>query len=199
MQIPTPQQIESLHKKYAPNALAFNEVWQHCIIVKNISVWCINNSKLAHVDQELVEAGCLLHDMGVYKLYKSDGQLDYDNYIMHGTLGYQILIDEGFSEELCRFASHHTGVGITAEEIKKNGLPLPPEDYLAESLEERLVMYADKFHSKDPSQFNSTTFYKNHLATKLGLEKVQLFEEMIAEFGTPPVKQLAKEYNQPLR
>lgn len=42
----------------------------------------------------------------------------------------------------------HTGVGLTKEDVLVQGLPLPPADYVAITPEERLVMYADKFHSK---------------------------------------------------
>lgn len=39
-------------------------------------------------------------------------------------------------------------------------LPVPPADYLAETAEERLVMYADKFHSKSrPTRFLSPDAY----------------------------------------
>ncbi len=38
----------------------------------------------------------------------------------------------------------------------RQNLPVPPADYLAETPEERLVMYADKFHSKShPGRFLS--------------------------------------------
>jgi hypothetical protein len=46
---------------------------------------------------------------------------------------------------------------------------LPEQDFTAESLEERLVMYADKFHSKPP-RFNSFAQYVAH-AAKFGQEK----------------------------
>ena len=45
-------------------------------------------------------------------------------------------------------ASHHTGVGLTAEQILHRKLPLPAVDLLAETVEEELVMYADAFHTK---------------------------------------------------
>lgn len=66
---------------------------------------------------------------------------------MRDTEGEAILKSEGFPEKLWRFASHHTGVGLTRDVINQK-LPLPEADYLVETDEELLVMYADKFHSK---------------------------------------------------
>lgn len=199
MNLPSVVEIEALHKKYAPTDGAFAEIWEHCQIVSSIATWCIDNGSLISADKALVEVGSLLHDIGVYKLYTRAGALEDDNYITHGVLGYQILKDEGFSEELSRFASHHTGVGITADEIKKNGLPLPEEDFFADTIEERLVMYADKFHSKDPSQFNSCGWYMDHLSKKLGQDKVEQFQIMVTEFGEPPIENIAQIYGQIVR
>ena len=42
----------------------------------------------------------------------------------------------------------HTGAGISDEDITELDLPLPPGNYMPETLLERLVCYADKFYSK---------------------------------------------------
>ena len=198
MQLPTTREIELLHKKHAPSQEVFDEVWQHCQIVQEIAVKIIGSNNLTNIHRKLVEAGCLLHDLGVYRLYDSIGQIDDKNYIRHGVLGYEMLKEEGFSEILCRFASHHTGVGLTAQEIEENNLPLPKEDMLADTEEERIVMYADKFHSKLPSIFNSSDWYKQHLR-RFGNHKVRVFEQMIADLGEPDIKSLAESYNQSYR
>lgn len=145
--LPTFSEIEALHKKYAPTEEAFTVVFTHCQIVADIAD-SLYRSSLPGVQKDVVRAGCLLHDIGVYQLYK-DGTFDSANYIRHGILGHQILASEGFDNRLCRFCSHHTGVGLTKESIIARGLPLPHEDFLADTPEEELVMYADKFHSKN--------------------------------------------------
>jgi uncharacterized protein len=118
----------------------------HCRIVCDISLQLIENSNLK-VDRELVQTGALLHDIGVYPLFESDGSLRKDaNYITHGMEGERILKEESMPEVIWRFASHHTGVGLTKEDIVNQKLPLPASDYLAETDEELLIMYADKFH-----------------------------------------------------
>ncbi|MGC2996896.1 HD domain-containing protein [Streptomyces sp. G35A] len=185
MRIPGPEEIRALHEKYAPTAEAFALVHTHCEVVWGIAEQLLSAARLGHLDADLVRAGCLLHDIGVYRLYGDDGSLDHANYIRHGLLGHEILEAEGFPETLRRFCSHHTGVGVTKDDVLRQGLPLPPADYLAVTDEERLVMYADKFHSKSrPSVFLSPDEYAAHVR-RFGEDKVTAFESLRAEFGDP--------------
>ncbi|MFJ4534946.1 HD domain-containing protein [Streptomyces tibetensis] len=185
MRIPGPAQIRALHEKYAPTTEAFALVHRHCEIVWGIAEQLLAAPHLAHLDAELVRAGCLLHDIGVYRLYDADGRLDHRNYIRHGLLGHEILEAEGFPEALRRFCSHHTGVGLTRQDIVSQGLPLPSADYVAVTEEERLVMYADKFHTKSrPSVFLSPDEYAAHIR-RFGEDKVIAFQALRAEFGDP--------------
>ncbi|MEU6468063.1 HD domain-containing protein [Streptomyces massasporeus] len=185
MSIPGPAEIKALHEKYAPTAEAFTLVHTHCEVVWGIAEQLLTAPRLAHLDAGLVRAGCLLHDIGVYRLYDTEGRLDHSNYIRHGLLGHEILEAEGFGETLRRFCSHHTGVGLTRHDIVSQGLPLPPADYVAETEEERLVMYADKFHTKSrPSAFLSPVEYAAHVR-RFGADKVTAFEALRAEFGDP--------------
>lgn len=194
MNILTFDEIEKLHKKHAPTLDVFNEIWEHCKIVRDIAL-DLQSKKNLKLNTDLLVAGALLHDIGVYRLYNADNELDEANYIQHGTKGYELLKDEGVTEELARFGSHHTGVGLTADEIRQNDLPLPHEDFLADTEEERLVMYADKFHSKLPSQFNTLEWYKEHVK-RFGEEKVRIFESMAQDFGEPDIPSLAVKYSQ---
>ncbi|KES08895.1 phosphohydrolase [Streptomyces toyocaensis] len=185
MRIPGPEEIRALHEKHAPTPEAFALVHTHCEIVWGVAEQLLAAPRLAHLDAELVRAGCLLHDIGVYRLYDDDGRLDHENYIRHGLLGHEILQSEGFPEPLRRFCSHHTGVGVTRHDILSQGLPLPPGDYLAVTEEERLVMYADKFHSKSrPSAFLSPDEYAAHVR-RFGEDKVTAFEALRTRFGDP--------------
>lgn len=192
---PTHQQIEQLHRRHAPDEAAYDLIFTHCQIVWEIAQSIITEKQLV-VDIELVRAGCFLHDIGTYALYQDNG-FNEGSYITHGILGYELLQNEGYGEALCRIASHHTGVGLSKEDIQHQGLPLPHEDFLAESLEEKLVMYADKFHSKHP-RFNSFEGYRDTLA-QFGAEKVAYFAELAEVFGVPDVASLAQQYNQAVR
>lgn len=196
MKIPTLEEADNLHKKYAPSKDALESVWKHCHIVRSIALQIADNRH--STSKELISIGALLHDIGVYRLYK-DGVIDEKNYITHGLLGYELLKEEGFDEVICRFALLHTGVGITREDIENNKLPLPPRDYVPETDEEKIVAFADKFHSKtEHPTFNSVAWYTEHLG-KFGKHKVELFNEMLDEFGEPDLKPLMSRYGQPIR
>ncbi|NKZ05192.1 HD domain-containing protein [Actinomadura latina] len=197
MRIPADDEIRALHRKHAPGREAFELVWTHCVIVGEIAEQIMARTG-PRVDRDLVRAGCLLHDIGVYRLYDANGRIDFRQYVRHGVLGHELLREEGFPEEICRFCSCHTGMGLTREDIERQGLPVPPGDYVAESDEERLVMYADKFHSKtDPPTFVSAETYAVHVR-RFGAEKAAAFEAMRALFGEPDLKPPAAEHGQAL-
>ncbi|MER5465852.1 HD domain-containing protein [Streptomyces sp. NPDC002668] len=190
MRIPTVEEIRALHEKHAPTVEAFDLVYTHCEIVWGIAEQLIARSGCI-LDPELVRAGCLLHDIGVYRLYDEYGRLDEKNYVRHGLLGHEILEEEGFPETLRRFCSCHTGVGLTEHDVVRQDLPLPPADYLAVTDEEKLVMYADKFHSKTtPPKFVSAASYAT-LVGRFGDDKVAAFHALRATFGDPDLTPLA--------
>ncbi|MEU8244045.1 HD domain-containing protein [Actinoplanes missouriensis] len=198
--IPTETQIRAMHREAAPSREAFASVWTHCRIVWSIASQLIT-SRGAHaasggvpdLDVDLVRAGCLLHDIGVHRLAADDP------YVRHGVLGEELLRDLGLPEVLSRFCSHHTGVGITAADVTAQGLPLPVADYLAETAEERIVMYADKFHSKStpPSFVTSDTFVA--AVSRFGADKPARFDALTREFGQPNLTPLVCEFGHSVR
>jgi uncharacterized protein len=199
MALPSIREIEALHKKYAPTTEVFDLVFTHCRIVCAIAEQLMQAHGVP-VDHDLVRVGCWLHDIGVYPLFDEKGKEREDlHYITHGTKGESILKNEGFPEAIWRFASHHTGVGLSRHDIVSQNLPLPPADYEAATPEERLVMYADKFHSKtDPPYFNSYDWYR-HSVAKFGADKVAKFEQLAEEFGLPDLGPLAEQYGHQVR
>ena len=73
-------------------------------------------------------------------------------------------------------------------------LPLPAQDYLAETEEERLVMYADKFHSTTtPPTLLTADAYAARLS-RFGAGKVAIFAAMRATFGEPDLSPFAIAY-----
>jgi uncharacterized protein len=192
-QLPTYDEIVALHKKHAPSRAAFDLVFTHCQIVWEVAEQLIEKSGLS-VDRDLVEVACLLHDIGVYRLYLPNGEINHPVYIKHGTEGYRLLREEGFEDYLCRFASHHTGGGLTEQDIIDDHLPIPAADYFAETPEEILVMYADKFHTKTtPPKFMTAATYAGKLV-KFGEEKVARFRRFERELGTPDLTPIAEKY-----
>lgn len=195
----TQDNILALHKKYAPSENVYKLVLTHCRIVRDIAVQLIDDNHL-DLDRELVETGALLHDVGVYPLFEASGLLRKDvHYITHGVEGERILKEEGMPEIIWRFAAHHTGVGLTKQDVVDQKLPLPIEDYLAKTDEELLIMYADKFHSKTtPPYFNSYDWYSHDVA-KFGSDKKAEFERMAAKFGKPDLRPLSRKYSFEIR
>nr|WP_066028909.1 HD domain-containing protein [Streptomyces hygroscopicus] len=193
MDVPMVDDIRALHEKYAPTRAAFDLVYTHCEIV-----WKVAEQLLAaddhRLDADLVRAGALLHDIGVYRLFDDAGRLGVGEYVRHGVLGHEILRQEGFPERLCRFCSCHTGVGITRHDIHRLELPLPPADYVAETGEEQLVMYADKFHTKaTPPSFLSFDASAARMR-RFGTEKVDVFHALRGRFGEPDLVPLSARY-----
>lgn len=187
MRLPTPAEIRALHERHAPTAELLDLVHTHCEAVWAVAAQLLDAPGGGAVDRGLVRVGCLLHDVGVYRLYDASGRRVHENYLLHGVLGDELLREEGLPEALCRFCSHHTGVGLTRQDILSQGLPLPAGDYVAETVEERLVMYADKFHSKStPPRFLTADTYAAEVR-RFGEDKVAAFARLRAEFGEPDV------------
>ena len=195
MGIPDDAAIRVLHERHAPTPEALGAVYTHSRIVCEIAEQ-LHASSGVDADLSLVRAGALLHDVGVYRLYDAAGRLDHGQYIRHGVLGHELLRAEGLPEEVCRFASHHTGVGLTREDVLRQQLPLPPADYIAETPEEALVMYADKFHTKTaPPAFLTPAAYAAYVR-RFGQEQVAAFAAMRVRFGDPDLAPLTAVYGQ---
>ncbi|PRX92265.1 HD domain-containing protein [Allonocardiopsis opalescens] len=191
MRIPTDGEIRALHERHAPTRAAFDLVHTHCRIVCAVAEQLMGRGAAPGVDAALVRAGCLLHDIGVYRLYDASGALDRARYVRHGLLGHELLRGEGLPEALCRFCSCHTGMGLSAEDVRRQRLPIPVGDYLPRTAEEELVMYADTFHSKaDPPVFVSAAAYAASVA-RFGADKAARFAALRKRFGEPDLDALS--------
>lgn len=197
--LPTIDDIQKLHHAYAQNDELYEKVYGHCAIVWEIAKQLIDQNKL-DVDEDLVRVGCLLHDIGVYEHFDEHSQYRNDiKYLEHGIRGERILKNEGYPEFLQQFAANHTGVGFTKADVIAQNLPMPPKDYMPLNQEQKLVTYADKFHSKTfPSTFNSFEWYKAYVS-KFGDKKVEAFQAFADEFGLPDLELLAQKHSQAIR
>jgi uncharacterized protein len=80
-------------------------------------------------------------------------------------LGAKILLDEGFDPRISQIVETHLLLGLTKDEILHpagRAWPLPARDYEPQSVEAELLCYADRFHSKGPSVFNSFNVFMLH-------------------------------------
>lgn len=193
--LPTDIQIKNLHKKYAKTDADFVLIYTHCQVVDAIATQLLDDKPNSQIDRDLLHVACMLHDIGAYDVLE-DGQ--FVDGVRHGVIGEQILRKEGFPERIWRFASHHTGVGLTEQDVINQNLSIPPADYTADTPEERLLMYADKFHSKskppkEPPYFCTFEWYYD-LVKKFGNDKQAKFESLADEFGKPNISLVASEF-----
>lgn len=130
------------------------------------------------VDPVFVEEAAMLHDIGVVlcdapKIHC----LGMHTYIEHGYLGAEILRQEGLFKHAL-VAERHTGTGLSYEQIIREKLPIPLEDYTPKTLEEKLICYADKFYSKTHlGEDKPMAKIRLHL-WKYGSDTVSRFDEM---------------------
>ncbi|MCW3991380.1 MAG: TIGR00295 family protein [Candidatus Bathyarchaeota archaeon] len=85
-----------------------------------------------NVDLALVEAGALMHDLGRSSTHG----------VEHGAVGGELARRMSLTEPLARIIERHVGAGITEEEAERIGLS--GGSYVPETLEEKIVAYADK-------------------------------------------------------
>jgi uncharacterized protein len=195
--IPSKLQIEEVHKRYAQNDKIFELVYRHCQIVAEIALWCAEEKNL-NVDLELLEAGCLLHDIGTYALFDANG-LDGNehNYKQHAIFGAALAVEEGFENRIADMIRTHVLMGLTKKEIIAGGIGMPQKDYLPKTLEAELLCYADRFHSKHPT-FNAYETFLDRLENALP-DQGQKLRIAAERFGIPDVEILSRKYNHPIR
>jgi len=80
------------------------------------------------VDLDFIESAALLHDIGRARSHGMD----------HGLTGAEILSEH---PRFARVCERHLGAGFTAKEAESFGLPA--RDMLPETLEEKIIAYAD--------------------------------------------------------
>lgn len=135
-----------------------------------------------NLDRQFLEEAAMLHDIGIF-LCDAPGIHCHgtEPYIRHGLLGGELLRKEGYPRH-ARVCERHTGAGITIEEIEKQGLPLPHQDFQPETLEEQVICYADKFYSKSSPDREKTVEQACRSLQKFGDEGVQRFREWARRF-----------------
>ena len=119
----------------------------------------------------------MLHDIGIFKCDAAGIQcFGTEPYICHGRIGAELLRSEGFPRH-ARVCERHTGAGITKVQIIVQNLPLPQQDFLPETMEEKVICYADKFFSKTHLDREKTIEQAEKSLSKFGEEGVLRFRE----------------------
>jgi uncharacterized protein len=153
-------------------------VINHCIAVTDYALKLASKlqQKGKTIDLLLVEAGGLLHDLGRSKTHTVD----------HAVVGGQMAETLGLSEGVLRIIKRHVGAGITDEEAYVLGWPR--DTYVPQTLEEKIVCYADKRVDQ-----RGMVPIENEITRLLGDDKVaaaervrRLHVEITNLLGTPP-------------
>ena len=139
------------------------------------------------IDIEFVEEAAMLHDIG---MCRTDAPGIHchgtEPYILHGILGRKMLDAMGLFRH-GRVCERHTGTGLTSAEIIAEHLPIdPPRDLLPESLEEKVICYADKFFSKSRiDEERKTMEQARRSLSKFGGATLSRFDALVDLFGDP--------------
>ena len=130
------------------------------------------------IDRQFLLEAAMVHDIGIIKTNAPDIQcFGTEPYIRHGVLGAEMMRAEGYPLH-ARVCERHTGAGLSLNEIEEQSLPLPHEDLLPETLEEKLICYADKFFSKTRLDREKTLEQAERSVAKHGEEGLRRFKEM---------------------
>jgi uncharacterized protein len=151
------------------------KVITHCQAVALLALELAEKFKAKNypVNLELIEAGALLHDLGRSKTHS----------VNHALEGMKLAQTEGLPDTILCIIKRHVGAGITSEEAQQ--LNWPKDIYTPQTLEEKIVCYADKCISGDDRIPVETTIKQLHdqklndaaeRVRKLGNEIISLLE-----------------------
>ena len=134
------------------------------------------------LDRQFIEEAAMLHDIGIVRCNAPGIQcFGAEPYICHGRIGADMLRAEGFPRH-ARVCERHTGAGITRSQIIEQKLPLPEQDFLPETMEEKVICYADKLFSKTHLDEEKTIEQAIASLSKFGEEGVARFREWVKMF-----------------
>ncbi len=142
--------LKILEHYFAPGSTTHAILVRHGHAVAEKAL-AIASGRLAamNCDLDFITEAAMLHDVGIFLTHAPElGCVGAFPYVCHGYLGNEILCAMGLPKHggVCE---RHVGVGIALEEIRRFKLPLPERDMRPRTLEEEILCYADKFHSKN--------------------------------------------------
>jgi len=129
-QLPSPDEALKILKESgcAPRVIG------HCKAVAELAIRIADccRKKGFKLDIELIRIGALLHDIGRSKTHN----------VHHAVAGSEIARSFGLPPSVVSIIERHVGGGITADEAAELGWP--KGIYVPQTLEEKIVAYADK-------------------------------------------------------
>lgn len=176
--------VETLiDKYYSDNAPLRHILVEHSRSVATMAREVARRHPELCADESFLLEAAMLHDIGIF-LTDAPGIQCFgrEPYIRHGLLGGELLRREGLPRH-ARVAERHTGTGLTVATIRRQGLPLPLQDFSPETIEEQIVCYADKFFSKSHLERVRTPDQVLRSLEKFGEEGILRMRSWMALFG----------------
>lgn len=175
---------EKLLARYL-DGVSLDIVLEHSRYVADLALEVSDRLALGADERIFIEQAALLHDIGVCQVYAPDiGLHGAHPYILHGVLGRAILEKEGLPDHAL-VCERHIGVGLTVEDIDRQGLPLPRCDMSPTTLCEQIICFADLFFSKQPGKLSERK-KPEQIRKKLavfGEDKALVFDSWMKRFG----------------
>jgi len=181
--------LDIINALYPPETGAHAILTSHCRAVAERALEVAGRYGKLHPDlpfpdMQFIEEAALLHDIGIYLTHApAIGCHGPHPYVCHGVLGRAVLEERGLFRHAL-VCERHVGVGLTAREIREQQLPLPERDMRPQSLEEKIICYADKFFSKKWQQHSRALPLESVVKNlrHYGEDKVSRFLEWQAHF-----------------
>jgi uncharacterized protein len=167
-----------------------DQILEHARIVRDVSLFLAGlfpNDNF--IDLNVIELGAILHDVGRSRTRKV---------VEHGVKSGEIIREQGFPEPVARIGETHVGVGIADAEA--SALGLPERNLIPETVEERIVCYADNLLYYIPEenlhQLKDTETVVERFSEELGKDygkRTRNFMEQIErEIGTDGLLRFGK-------
>lgn len=169
--------IDIIRKHYDVTSNLYEILVKHSEDVASKALQVVYAHPELDANIDFVYEAAMLHDIGIKftNANKIDCYGEY-KYIMHGYLGAELLRNEGYPMH-ARVAERHTGTGLYTKDIIKRGIELPQGTYYPETIEEKIISYADKFFSKTKLYSIKNLEEVEKSLSKHGLESVLRFRE----------------------
>lgn len=165
-----------IEKYYTPGTDLYNIFMRHSRDVTRRALQIVDAHPELGADRQFVEEAAMLHDIGIVRC-DAPGICCHgtEPYLRHGIIGAAMMREEGYDRH-ARVCERHTGAGLSLHDITAQNLPLPHQDFLPETLEEKVICYADKFYSKSNLKKVKTQEQAEKSLAKFGQEGLARFK-----------------------
>ena len=141
---------------YPTDSQLYHILYTHSRAVADMALEIIQRHPELNADPVFVEEAAMVHDIGIFQCNApAICCFGTQPYICHGTIGADIMRKEGFPRHAL-VCERHTGAGLTLEDIISQQLPVPHRELTPQSVEEKIICFADKFFSKTRLQQRKT-------------------------------------------